>query len=233
MAEDMATQQVAKSNPWDDMSLAEKAREIGAHFAHKTLDEVSDLAKVVPQLCQEVRDLGEKVFPESLRLPNTENTPSPAQNYENLISKGHQAIDSVFSIDQADRFTPEAKANDPMNNFAIGMVPLPGSFNKIFSNTKPFRKAGNAIDREGLTRTGRALAKHGGREGSIFPKPLGNPNQINAQAEKILERILNHPDKRISLNIDRRFGEVVDIFAPEIGGLRYNTAQELIGFLEP
>ncbi|HPE84679.1 MAG TPA: hypothetical protein PLO43_00675, partial [Chlamydiales bacterium] len=189
-----------KSNPWDDMSLAEKAREVGAHFAHKTLDQVSDLAKVVPQLCQEVRDLGEKVLPESLRLPNTENTASPAQNYENLVAKGHQAIDSVFSTDQADRFTPEAKANDPMNNFAIGMIPLPNGIPKLFANTNNLIKAGNVIDRGGFTIVGRSLMKHGYRKGSLFPKPIGNPAQINKQGEAFLKGILNDPKRTILKN---------------------------------
>ena len=197
MAEDIATQRLAESNTWDDMSLVEKAREVGAHFAHKTFDEVSDLAKAIPQLCQEARDLGEKILPENLQLSSIENAASPARNYESLIARGHQAIDNVFSTDQAGRFTPEAKANDPMNNFAIGMIPLPGSFNKIFSNTKPFREAGKVLDKAGFYRSGRSLMKHGNRKGSVFPKPSGNLQEMNRRGQKILGEILDDPNNKV------------------------------------
>ena len=93
--------------------------------------------------------------------------------------------------------------------------------------------AGKVLDRKGLTKAGRALGKHGGREGSFFPKPTGNPVQINKQGQEILERILNHPNKKVSRYLFKQYGEIIDIKAPELGGLRYNIKGELIGFLEP
>jgi hypothetical protein len=57
--------------------------------------------------------------------------------------------------------------------------------------------AGKVLDRGELTKAGRALAKHGGREGSVFSKPIGNPAQINQQGQAILEKILNDPKKVI------------------------------------
>jgi len=104
LVQDQAVDQAIGYKGWDQMSFGEKAREIGANVAHKALDEVSDLAKVVPQLCEEVKGLGTKFLPESLKLPNSGDPVSPIENYENLLAKGHQVIDTVFSTDQAELF---------------------------------------------------------------------------------------------------------------------------------
>jgi hypothetical protein len=69
------------------MSFGEKTREVGANVAHKALDEVKDLVKAVPQLCEEVKELGARFLSESLQLPNIEDTGSPIENYENLVAK--------------------------------------------------------------------------------------------------------------------------------------------------
>ncbi len=232
LIEDKAAQKATGSKGYDEMSFGEKAREVGANVAHKALDEVTDLVKVLPQLCEEVKELGDRFLPESLKLPNSGEEVSPIENYEDMVAKGHEAIDNVFSTDQAEFFTAEARANDPMNDFAIGMVPLPGGIPKIFSNTNNLIKAGNAIDRAGFTKVGRGLMKHGYREGNGFPKPIGNPAQINAQGQRMLESILNHPERECILYDSSRMGKTVDIYAPNIGGVRYSLEGEFIGFLE-
>ncbi|GAB4184732.1 MAG: hypothetical protein Tsb0015_01130 [Simkaniaceae bacterium] len=232
LLEDKAAQEATGSKGWDEMSFGEKAREVGANVAHKALDEVTDLVKVFPQLCEEVKELGDRFLPESLKLPASGEPVSLVENYENMVAKGHEAIDKVFSTDQAELFTAEARANDSMNNFAIGMIPLPGGIPKVFSNTNNLIKAGNAIDRAGFTKVGRGLMKHGYREGSGFPKPVGNPAQINAQGQRMLESILNHPEREYILYDSSRMGKTVDIYAPNIGGARYSLEGEFIGFLE-
>ncbi|NGX56368.1 MAG: hypothetical protein K1060chlam5_00606 [Candidatus Anoxychlamydiales bacterium] len=100
-------------------------------------------------------------------------------------------------------------------------------------SSKELANAGKVLDRAGLTKAGRALAKHGGREGSVFPKPIGDPMQINLHGQKILEGILNNPNKKIFHYTFKEYGEIIDIKVPEIGGLRYNIKGEFIGFLEP
>ncbi len=75
--------------------------------------------------------------------------------------------------------------------------------------------------------------KHGYREGSIFPKPNGNPAQVNEQGQKMLESILNHPEKKVVYKTTSNFGEVMDVHAPGVGGARFNSSGEMIGFLEP
>ncbi|MEM8629582.1 MAG: hypothetical protein AAGF04_05930 [Chlamydiota bacterium] len=173
---------------------------MGAGVAHEALDTITDLAKVVPQLCEEAKELGDRFFSESLKLPAVGEQLSPTENYESLVAKGHKVIDTVFSTDQGEFFTAEARANDPMNNFAIGMLPLPGGIPKLFSNTSNLIRAGNPIDRAGFTRVGRGLMKHGYREGSLFPKPLGTPAQINQQGEAFLKEILHDPKRTILKN---------------------------------
>ncbi len=64
-----------------------------------------------------------------------------------------------------------------------------------FDTTK-FLEAGKVMDRGGFTKAGRALMKHGYREDSVFPKPIGNPAKVNAHGQKILEELLYHPEKK-------------------------------------
>lgn len=233
LMEDKTAQQATRSKGWDDMAFGEKAREMGANIAHKALDEVTDLVKAVPQLCEEVKELGAKFLPEHLKLPNSGNTGNPIENYENLVIKGHKAIDTVFSTDQSEFFTAEAVENDFMNNFTIGVLPPPGAVFKVFSDTSKFARAGKAFDRAGYTKAGRGLIKHGYRENSVFPKPFGNPSQINAHGQRVLESILNHPERMIYERPHPDFGKVIEIVIPEKWGARFTIEGEMIGFLEP
>ncbi|WP_330114599.1 hypothetical protein SA496_24245 [Pseudomonas sp. JS3066] len=100
-----------------------------------------------------------------------------------------------------------------------------------------FSSAGKVLDsadKSGqLTVAGRALQKHGGREGSSFPGAKGKPSDINTQGQKIVDEILNNPAKTVTHKETGRFGKVIDITAPDGRGLRYDSAGKLIGFLEP
>lgn len=60
-----------------------------------------------------------------------------------------------------------------------------------------------------------------------------DPQQVNEQAEKILAGILNHPEKKIVQGKLEGFGNIVDIYAPDMGGARYSSDGKFIGFLEP
>ena len=50
------------------------------------------------------------------------------------------------------------------------------------------------MDRGGLTKSGRALDKHGNRPGSPFPKAWGTPEQKNIQGQFHLDDILTDPN---------------------------------------
>ncbi len=153
------------------------------------------------------------------------------KNFENLVATGHEKIDEFFSTDQASRYTNETK--EARDKFDIGILPFPGIFSGGVLNANKLSEAGKAADRAGFTRAGRGLMKHGYRDGCVFPKPTGTPAQINEQGQKMLESILNHPEKQVIQKNTKNFGEVIDIHVPGIGGVRFNSSGEMIGFLEP
>ncbi|VVP60948.1 hypothetical protein PS880_06229 [Pseudomonas fluorescens] len=84
-----------------------------------------------------------------------------------------------------------------------------------------------------LSLAGRALQKHGSREGSAFPSVKGSPSEINAQGQKIADDILSNPASTVTYKDTGRFGKVMDIVAPDGRGLRYDASGKFIGLLEP
>jgi filamentous hemagglutinin len=66
-----------------------------------------------------------------------------------------------------------------------------------------------------LSVAGRALQKHGGREGSAFPGAKGNPSDINAMGQKIADEILNNPGTTMNQSVLGRYGNVIDVIAPD------------------
>ncbi|WP_194848109.1 hypothetical protein [Candidatus Neptunochlamydia vexilliferae] len=86
-------------------------------------------------------------------------------------------------------------------------------------------EAGKVRDRGGLTKAGRALQKHGARPDTVFPNPSGSVSETNAHGQEVLESILNHPDKKVVSNNLARHGNVIEVHAPGIGGVRYNEGR--------
>jgi RHS repeat-associated protein len=93
--------------------------------------------------------------------------------------------------------------------------------------------AAAAIDRGALTKAGRALAKHGNRLGSAFPRPQGSPSDINRLGQEIVDDILTSPGSTIARRHHIFHGEITEIRAPDGRGLRYGGIGRFIGFLEP
>ena len=84
-----------------------------------------------------------------------------------------------------------------------------------------------------MTGAGRALAKHGGREGSAFPAATGSSEVINSQARGIVQDIVGNEYRRVSF-FNRRLGtQVVDIYDKTGRGARYSHEGDFVGFLEP
>lgn len=212
-------------------SFTETVRNFGSILAHQALDGISEVASFVPQLLEEIKDIGYQLIPEVSLFSDNVIAIAPLENYEKLIAQGHEKIDEVFSTNQAQLYSPEIK--ERKNNFSSGIIPLPGMLPEIFANSGKLLDAGKVIDRAGLNKAGRGLMKHGYREGSVFPKPTGTVEQINEHGLKVLEEILNHPEKTVIYNNTRHLGEVVDIQVSGIGGVRFNPSGEMIGFLEP
>ncbi len=91
-------------------------------------------------------------------------------------------------------------------------------------------KAGKQPDKNGLTKAGRGLQKHGDRKNSIFPKSKGSPAERNKQGQDVLEGILKSNNKTSTPN---RFGDE-DIYDNNTGrGVRFNKDGSMRGFLEP
>jgi len=88
--------------------------------------------------------------------------------------------------------------------------------------------AANVPDRGEFTKAGRALQKHGERRGSLFPKPQGCPQNINQQASTIVAEILRNPKSTTIQRHHARFGEIVDIYAPNGQGIRYDSRDNFI-----
>ena len=95
--------------------------------------------------------------------------------------------------------------------------------------------AGTFHDRGGLTKAGRAFEKHGQRPDTVFPRPKGNAQQKNMEGQKILDEILNHPDKKIFFEKPPTLKhETIDVFHPNGHGARFSKdGKEFITFLEP
>lgn len=139
------------------------------------------------------------------------------------ISKGITKAEPVFAIQGGAALGEVFPPNRAVAKIVFGE----GNF-----TVEKLLEAGNAVDRQGLTKAGRGLAKHGGRDSLVFPKPTGNPAEINIQGKKILEKILKHPEKEIIIDNLPRYGDHMIISSPE-GGVRFSIDGEFIGFLEP
>ncbi len=120
-----------------------------------------------------------------------------------------------------------------------GVKALPAPTEATGSATLSGRSVGDLadaaaeIDRGDLTLAGRALQKHGNREGSAFPRAQGNPAAVNEQAKSVVDEILNNPATTVTQRTAGRFGTVTDVVAPDGRGLRYDANGKFIGFLEP
>ena len=120
----------------------------------------------------------------------------------------------------------------------IGFLPGGGAFGPgglgakgaAAAAAKAFQKAGQQLDRNGLTKAGRALQKHGDRPNSAFPKSTGTASERNQQGQQLLEGILNSSNRTSGPN---KFGGT-DIFDNNTGrGVRFNADGTMKGFLEP
>lgn len=95
-------------------------------------------------------------------------------------------------------------------------------------------KAGNLLDKGGLTMAGRALQKHGSRTKSMFPKAIGNVSAINAQGEDVLKEILTNPNVTSVIRHHARFGDILEYKILGGQGARFSSdGNTFIGFIEP
>ncbi|HAH55895.1 MAG TPA: hypothetical protein DCM02_11605, partial [Flavobacterium sp.] len=85
------------------------------------------------------------------------------------------------------------------------------------------------LDRNGLTKAGRAIQKHSDRLGSAYSYSSKKPDILNAEGQKIVDEILNNPQSIVKPN---KFGGI-DIISPNEKGVSYSADGSMRGFLEP
>jgi hypothetical protein len=210
----------------DSSTFREKAREFGSYLTHEALHGVSELTSVLPELQQELADLSDRFLPQGL-VP--EDSRHSKDNFDEWIAQGHEKIDQTFSTDHADYYTTGARSQRD-SECTMGMLPPPGKLFKPSSKElKRKLDAGKAIDRAGYSKAGRGSMKHGSREETVFPKASGTPEKINEHGQKILEEILSDPKAKSYAN---RFGGE-DIFASSGRGVRFDSDDNFMGFLQP
>ncbi|MCB1108113.1 MAG: hypothetical protein KDK44_00470, partial [Chlamydiia bacterium] len=105
-------------------TIAEKARQLGAHFAHKTFEDISEFVSIAPALYNEIQsacNFGSDGFERNDLMKD------PIESYQKLLAKGHEKIDTLFATNQAANYTPEAKKGLWKENPICGTLPLPGA----------------------------------------------------------------------------------------------------------
>jgi hypothetical protein len=100
---------------------------------------------------------------------------------------------------------------------------------KAIPSLDTLSKAGQVLDKNNLTKAGRALQKHGDRPASVFSKATGNHVNKNMQGQFHLDDILTHPYNYSKPN---RLGGI-DYYKPDGSGVRFYEDYRLRGFLEP
>ena len=105
---------------------------------------------------------------------------------------------------------------------------------KVNFDRQKLLNSGNQSDKGGeLTKTGRALEKHGSRIGSIYPQATGNVANKNALGNKTLESILNNPNATSVIRYHAMYGNILEIKIPGGMGARFSAdGSTFIGFLE-
>ena len=94
-------------------------------------------------------------------------------------------------------------------------------------------KAGQVMDRKGLTKAGHALHKHGGRPVTVFRKAMGNEINKNLQGHFHIDDILTHPNNITRSHHHPKYGNVIDVKIPNDRGIRYSCDGNFIMLLEP
>ena len=141
----------------------------------------------------------------------------------NTIAMGFPTVmigDSMY-VDAGGAMAAAAQAGAPFVkvadlNTAPKGLPTPSS--------EDLSKLGSAPGKGDYTKAGHSLSKHaaGKRVGSsAFPDAKGNPAQINQQAKKVLDDILNDPNKVVKQRPGRPGEQLLQVHRPDGSGVMY------------
>jgi RHS repeat-associated protein len=90
-------------------------------------------------------------------------------------------------------------------------------------------EAAARLDRNQLTKAGRALQKHASRPGSVYETTATRASDLNAAGQDVVDDILTTPGSRIVPN--PKGG--IDVIAPNGQAIRYDAGGNFVGFREP
>lgn len=110
-----------------------------------------------------------------------------------------------------------------------------GSSSQPCYDVNGLSQAASAPDKGGFTAAGRSLTKHGAgaRIGnSKFPAAKGSPSQINQMAQEIVDEILTDPGSVFKNSYRGRFGDTLEITAPNGRGLVFDANGKFLFFKE-
>lgn len=105
----------------------------------------------------------------------------------------------------------------------------------IPNSTTPetLRDAGQATDKGGFTKAGRAYQKHGSRNPSRWGAPTGKPEAVNEMGQRHLDQIIDAPDTQWTTRHHARFGDILEGRLADGRGARWSIdGQTFYGFLE-
>ena len=102
--EDVVFQSLDFSQIQRDLSFGEKVKNLGSILAHETLEGISEIASMIPQLGEELKELSSQMIPQRMLQSNQGALEDLTGNYENLFGKGHQVIDELFSTQHSDYY---------------------------------------------------------------------------------------------------------------------------------
>ncbi|MEI8300776.1 MAG: hypothetical protein WCG10_04090 [Chlamydiota bacterium] len=111
-----------------EISFAEKARDVGALVAHEALDAIAEFTLCIPQFMEDIRAVGAAVLPSpsDAQSDNMLFQGTPVKNHEKFIATAHEKIDEIFSTNYAEGYAADAQVNSLKSDFEIGIIPPPG-----------------------------------------------------------------------------------------------------------
>ena len=94
--------------------------------------------------------------------------------------------------------------------------------------------AANQLDRNKLTKAGRAIQKHGDRPGDIIEKVKGNAAVKNSEGIKLVKKILTDSKLEVKSYYSSKYKANIKDYRSKNGGIRMNIdSGEFMGFLKP
>lgn len=114
------------------------------------------------------------------------------------------------------------------------MLLRPSEWNPSPAEREALSDAGTVYDRKGLTRAGRAFAKHVKRE-PLWGEPSEDASICNEQGQSHLDEIAFSEDTSWKLRCHRYYGNIIEGWRRDGRGARWQVGSEyyFMGFLDP